>query len=624
MQFVVSKGILNDLFIAKNKKLPHRTTIPQFSKSIAVLPFINMSADPDNEYFSDGITEEIINALTTIQGLKVISRTSSFAFKGKNIDVRIIGTQLGVQTILEGSVRKVKNNVRITAQLINTKDGVHLWSKNFDRQLADIFALQDEVSLLIADQIRENFGHFDIQEQLVEIPTQNVEAYNLYLKGRYHHLKWNAKDILLGTEYYKQSIELDPSFALPYFGVGLCSGINASWGFIPYESGIQEASQYLAGGLQLAANSYIGNFAQATISFWGKWEYKAGHYYLNKSLQLNPSFTEAEEALAELYTVIGEFEKALYHTQHILKLNPLSPNHYFTQGNIHYLSKDYNKAIESMTKALQVDPNFALAIEMIAVCYIHLKDYQKLVTFLENQPAEKPKECLALYQLIHEDENIPVDTEEIRAAIMESADSSLIPWSLYFNVYLGNQEIALDMLTAGIQRKKGQFINFKSDPFLEPLHSTNRFKKLIATTFHPSRLPDMDLDVIQKAIPTKSVLNKEETNQYLAKMTDLLEKEQLYLDSNLNLKALADQINLHPNKLSWLLNDQIGKNFNEYINTFRLTTFKQKALNPANNHLTLLGLAYESGFNSKTVFNTFFKKTEGMTPRNWVKHNTQK
>ena len=189
------------------------------NKSIAVLPFVNMSADPENEYFSDGITEEIINALTTVKGLKVIARTSSFAFKNKNIDVRTIGNQLGVSTVLEGSVRKVNNRVRITAQLINANDGTHFWSKNFDRDLKDIFALQDEISLLIADQIRENFGHLEIQEHLIEPPTQNMEAYNLYLKGRYQHLMWDGQGIANAVELYEQCVTIDPTFALPYFGL---------------------------------------------------------------------------------------------------------------------------------------------------------------------------------------------------------------------------------------------------------------------------------------------------------------------------------------------------------------------------------------------------------------------
>jgi adenylate cyclase len=591
-------------------------------KSIAVLPFVNVSADPDNEYFSDGITEEIINALTTIQGLKVIARTSSFAFKNKNIDVRTIGRQLGVSTILEGSVRKVKNRIRITAQLISTNDGTHFWSKNFDRELKDIFALQDEVSLLIADQIRENFGHLNIKDHLVEVPTQNMEAYNLYLKGRYHQLKWNAEDLLKGVAYYEQSIAEDPTFDLPYFGAGLSYGINASWGFIPYQEGIQRADELLKKGLKINHQNYLGYFGRATISFWGKWDFKKGHKFFLHAIKLNPGFTDAEEGLAELYTSIGEFEKAMYHTQSILTLNPLSPNHYYTKGNIYYLAKNYEKAIEIMAKGLQIDSHFALAIEMIPLCYIHLKNYEKLDEFLHSHPqAEQPNKCRALFKLMHPDIKVAVNLEAIRSKVKEDTTASLIPWNLYLQVWLGNHELAIDIIEEGIKVRKGQFINFKHDPFLVPLYSNRRFQNLISTVFHPSKLPDLAEKEVVEADSTKAIMPEKDVEQHLITLSNLLEEERLFLDPNLCLKLLAEKISLHPNKLSWLLNEHIGKNFNEYINTFRLETFKTKALDPSNSHLTILGLAYESGFNSKTVFNKFFKTMEGMTPKAWLKSN---
>ena len=591
-------------------------------KSIAVLPFVNMSADKANEYFSDGITEEIINALTKVKGLKVIARTSSFAFKGKNIDVRTIGRQLGVTTVLEGSVRKAQQRVRITAQLINTEDGTHYWSRNFDRELNDIFALQDEISLLIADQIRENFGHFDLQDHLIEAPTRDIKAYNLYLKGRYHQLKWNAEDLLKGVEYYQQSIEQDPTFALPYFGAGLSYGINASWGFFPYQEGMARADQLLKKGFQLNQESYQGYFAKATVSFWGQWDFRAGHDFLLQTIALNPSFTDAEEALAELYTAIGRFEEAMRHTEHILSLNPLSPNHYYTKGNIQYLSGEYEQAIESMQSALRVDPAFSLAIEMIAVCYLQLKDYPKLDTFLREHPqAEKPESCRALFHLMYPEENIEVDLEAIRSTQKTDSSSSLILWPLYLQVYLGHHQIALDMLEKAIQRRAGQLINFKNDPFLKPLRDDDRFQQMVQKVFHVSRMPVISQEEIPAAssASSKSVFSEKEIAHYTSLMTKLLETEQLYLDSSLSLKSLADQMNTHPNKLSWLINEQIGKNFNEFINSYRLNTFKQKALDPANSHLTILGLAYESGFNSKTAFNSFFKKAEGTTPRAWLK-----
>lgn len=590
------------------------------NKSIAVLPFINMSADPDNEYFSDGMTEEIINALTTVKGLKVIARTSSFAYKKKNVDVREIGRQLGVSTVLEGSVRKAKNRVRITAQLVSTNDGTHFWAKNFDRDLEDIFALQDEISLLIADQIRENFGHFNIQDHLIEAPTQNMEAYKLYLKGRYHQLKWNAEDLLKGVEYYKQSIAQDPFFALPYFGGALSYGINASWGFISYKEGIQTANKLLEEGLRINNQGYLGYFARATVSLWGKWDFKAGHQYLTRAITLNPSFTDAEEGLVELYTAIGAFEKAMHHTRNILSLNPLSPNHYYTKGNIHYLSKNYEKAIENLETSLQIDPQFSLAIEMIALCYIHLKEYKELDDFLRNHPqVEQPDKCRALFKLRHPDVHVDIDLEDVRSKVNKDTTTSLIAWNLYLQVCLGNHELAIDMLSEGVKIRRGQFINFKSDPFLAPLHKYKGFQNLVAAIFHPSNLPNLEENDTKEAGSTKAVLSRKEVEQYLIDMANQMENEQLFLDPNLCLKNLAEKINLHPNKLSWLLNEHTGKNFNEYINTFRLETFKEIALNPSNSHLTLLGLAYESGFNSKTVFNAFFKKMEGVTPRVWVK-----
>ena len=590
-------------------------------KSIVVLPFVNMSADPDNEYFSDGITEEIINALTTIKGLKVIARTSSFSFKHKNIDVRTIGRQLGVSTVLEGSVRKAKSRVRITAQLISTQDGTHFWSKNFDRELEDIFALQDEVSLLIADQIRENFGHFDIQDQLIGAPTKNMDAYNLYLKGRYHQLKWNAKDLLAGVDYYEQSIRQDPSFALPYFGAALSYGINASWGFIPYNQGVQRAAELLREGLKINDQAYLGHFAQATVYFWGRWDFKNGHKHFSQAISINPAFTDAEEGLAELYTAIGAFKKAFHHTQNILNINPLSPNHYYTEGNIHYLSGDYEKAIKSLETGLQVDPEFALATEMIALCYIHLKDYNRLEEFLRDHPqAQHPDKCKALFKLMHPDvAQADVDLAAIRTQIKEDNTASLIAWNLYLQVYLGKHERALDALEKRLEAKTGQLINFKYDPLLTPLHSHERFQKLVARIFHPSRLPDLNSEATTNIDSIRAVIPANEVKSYLIAITDSLEKERVFLDPALSLKLLAEHVNLHPNKLSWLLNEHIGKNFNEYINTYRLEAFKAKALDPRNSHLTLLGLAYESGFNSKSVFNAFFKKMEGVTPRAWVK-----
>jgi len=593
--------------------------ISSSNKSIAVLPFVNMSADPENEYFSDGITEEIINALTTVKGLKVIARTSSFAFKNKNIDVRTIGNQLGVSTVLEGSVRKAKNRVRITAQLINTNDGTHFWSKNFDRDLEDIFAVQDEISLHIADQIRENFGHLNIQEHLIEAPTQNMDAYDLYLKGRYQHLFWDGQGIRNSVKLYEQCVAIDPSFALPYFGLGYSYAMYGSWG--NNKALLQLSEENLKKGFNLDKKSYLGYFGKATLSFWGQWDFINGHKFFQKAIELNPSYTEAEEGLCELYTAVGYFEKALWHADNILKINPLSPNHYFTKANIHYLNEDYTKALECIETSLSINPNFTHSIALKQLCLILSKDYEKLNDFLGQTPlAERPEECRVLYKLVNPEDEIDIDMSRVSLMIKEDFGAALLPWQLFLLVHLDKHEMALDFLEENIRMRTGQIINFMNIPLLKPLHQYERFQDLLQATFRVELLPP-NPEIEIRITPPKALMSEAEIDIVLEILGKGIKEEKWFQNPSLSLRELAENVNISSNKLSWLLNERIGQNFNEYINSFRLENFKVNALNPANSHLTLLALAYENGFNSKTVFNAFFKKTEGMTPKAWLRSN---
>ena len=205
--------------------------------SIAVLPFVNLSADVENEYFSDGLTEEIINALAKIDSLKVTSRTSAFFFKGKDVQITQISKQLNVAILLEGSVRLSGKAVRITAQLIQAEGDFHLWSETWDRQLDDIFAVQDEISLLIAEKLREQVGHFEINEHLVNTQTKDLDAYTLFLKGRYYFNRWNPEDVQQAIEYYQQALTIDPKHANSLVGLADSYSFLATCGFISYQEG---------------------------------------------------------------------------------------------------------------------------------------------------------------------------------------------------------------------------------------------------------------------------------------------------------------------------------------------------------------------------------------------------
>ena len=582
-------------------------------KSIVVLPFQNISSDPENEYFADGITEEIINALSKIQGLKVTARTSSFAYKGKSKDVRVIGNELGVSAALEGSIRKSGNRIRVSTQLIRTGNGFQVWSESFDRNLTDIFELQDEISLLIADKIRENFGHLEISEHLITSQTNNIEAYSLYLKGRFFQLQWNFDDFDKAIKAYKLSIDLDPTFYQPYYGLVQCYGLMASWGAIDKEEGLRQAGHYLSEGLKVNNHTSEAYFALATRSLWIGWKPYEALNYLKQALFINPNNSEALESAAECNIALGAFEEATTFIEKALEVNPLSANHHFTLGNIYYLQEDYPKALECFEKSLKIDSTWELSLQVMANCYILMGNRVALDELIKNYP-ELTEGVLFIHLYDAVNHNKPIDLEALPAL-----KNVYFPWSLWTLIYAGKKTEALEHLSSSIKKKLGQYLNFQHEPFNNPLKQEQEYQLLQQSVF------DKPISENNKtAKNTSSVLiPKEEQGLYVTKLEQLMLQEHMYTTPNLTLRSLAEGMNLNANKLSWLINVVLGKNFNEYINGLRIEAFKKKAVEPKFSNYSILGIAYECGFNSKSVFNDFFKKNEGTTPSAWLKsHKT--
>lgn len=581
-------------------------------KSIAVLPFVNMSPDPENEYFSDGITEEIINALTTIKGLKVIARTSSFAYKNKNVDVRLIGDQLGVSTVLEGSVRKANNRVRITAQLIKTDEGIHLWSKNFDRDLEDIFVVQEEISLLIADQIRENFGHFEVQEHLIKPPTNSVEAYQMFLKGRSLQLQWTAESFKQAISYYDKAIAIDKNYAKAYYANLQCYGLLAMWGYMPYEEAINLAISNLLIAKDIDATlpeyplSFVGKF------FWEEWDYKNAYIHINKVLEINPNHIDGLEAMTELFIALGFFDKALIYANKLLKVDPLSANNHYTMANIYYHKKEYGKALEVINYALTLNPKFELAHHLKCFCLIWLNKKTEFVELTSNTTLLEEKNLL--FGLINENlSEVPKHLVN-KWSQLKHKETLVVPYDIYILSNSTEKASALSSLTEMINQRRGQIINYRNEPFLQPLQKTSEFKDL-----HHSTLTLADIDISKETKDKSLPLDEEQVNILKEELMAYFKEEEPFLDPQLNLKVVAEIFELNTNKISYLINKAFQLNFNDFVNTYRLNYFKAIALDPKNTHLTILGLAYSSGFNSKAVFNTFFKKKENTTPSVWLK-----
>lgn len=568
-------------------------------RSIAVLPLVNLSADPENEYFSDGMTEEIINALTKVQGLKVTARTSSFAYKSKSHDIREIGKTLGVNSVLEGSVRKAGERLRISVQLVQAKDGFHLWSERFDRKLEDIFALQDEISLLVVDKIRENFGHLEMQDTLVDQATSNLTAYDHFLKGRSLMLRWTLPDIEQAIHFFKAAIAEDPKFARAYYEIVWCYYMLGTWAFYPIKEADAEAKKYFDQAIEIDRELPEYHFCLATRSFWVRWDFKEAYRHLKNTLAVNPGYTIALENMAELMLATGHFEQGLDYVEQCLDIDPLSANHHYTKAHLLYFRGDFAEAISYFDKALEINPDFELAQGQKALCLIKQGDYAGLTNYIAAGGTNK---ALVLYNLLHR------DTLDFPESLLDNLKvPTLVPFSFFILANSNRREEARDLLLDYIDQALGQIINFRYDPMLKALRDFPEIQAYLDHGFAPEQnepaLEQMPID----------------TQGAELELEGLMMEEQLYLQQDLNLRSLAEKMEMHPNKLSWLINEAIGKNFNEYINGMRLETFKQKALDPANSHITLLGLAYESGFNSKSVFNDFFKKSTGMTPRAWVK-----
>ena len=584
-------------------------------KSIAVLPFENLSSDPENDYFSDGITEEIINALSQIPHLMVTARTSSFVFKNRKEDVRKIGRDLGVSLVMEGSVRKSGNRIRITAQLIRTEDGFQIWSEKFDRLLADIFELQDEISLLIAGKIREHYGHLAIKDRLVHATTEHIEAYQRYLKGLHYYNKWDLPSFKKAADLYQASIDVDPLFELPYFGAGLSYSFLGSWGGMKRTEAFRLAEDYFKRGSQLQSVSTYPYFSVAKHQFWGQWAFSEAYQTLLEVYKRQPEDAGTNEFLAEIYTLFGNFPLALQHIEKSISVDPLAPNHFYTKANIYYLQSKFEKALKVVREGLTLNPDFVILRELEVACLIHLKSPPKRLP----KRAEETPLLTTIYDCMvglgdKSRQTDPAVAEKVQEMIKHHQPPLLLAWDLYLLTHSGRIDEAMEQLGEKASMYMGPIINMKHDPFLRPLHHMKAYQELVAR-----HVPGMELKAIEVvARAEKEPLSEEEVQHFTQLVLDKMTEEQYYLSTELSLGELAQNIDLHPNKLSWLLNHRLGKNFYDFVNAYRLKDFQERALDIRNRRLSLLGLAYESGFKSKSVFNDYFKKSTGMTPKGWL------
>jgi TolB-like protein/class 3 adenylate cyclase/tetratricopeptide (TPR) repeat protein len=355
---IVNEGLaIPDRFALKGKTKTH-------GNRLAVLPFVNMSTDLENEYFSDGITEELLNALARIDGLQVTSRTSSFAFKGKNTDIREIASQLNVDKVLEGSVRKSGNRVRVTAQLINATDGYHIWSESYDRNLTDIFEVQDEISGIIANKLREDLMVPAQEEKFVKPPVKNVEAYTWYLKALHFRNKLTPSDRKKCIECCDQAIAIEPTYAQAYaLAANAYAYLGASGQMIP-DRAFALVHQYADKALAFDEHVAEGHIAKASACLLYEWDWERAFGALQIAITLNPAAADAYEFLGFYYIAIGNIKKAVELLEEAQRVDPLSPVIVQSLGNMYIFNEQFDDAIRQADKLLEMHPQMRAAIEL--------------------------------------------------------------------------------------------------------------------------------------------------------------------------------------------------------------------------------------------------------------------
>ena len=357
--------------------------------SIGVLPFANMSASPDNEYFSDGVTEEILNALSRIPTLKVAARTSTFGLKGKSLGITEIGQLLNVNTILEGSVRRMGQRVRINAQLINAHDGYHIWSEQYDRQIEDVFEIQDEIARNIVNRLKVKLTAAQ-NEALGKRHTENVEAYELYLRGRHCWYRWNMTGMLeKAIRHYEHALVKDPNYALAYHGLADAYSVPGLWGFLPTSEVLPKALAAATRAVELAPELAESRTSLGFVQLLN-WDWEAAESSLLHAIDLNPRYALAHSLHAWLLSTIDRQREASEAARLGQELDPLSPATNGIAALVSYHAREYDQAIDECGRTLERDRASFLGLLAMTLSYAAKGNYEEAINHAERGVSVSP------------------------------------------------------------------------------------------------------------------------------------------------------------------------------------------------------------------------------------------
>jgi len=450
--------------------------------SIAVLPFTNLSADKENEYFSDGLAEDIIDALTQVPGLLVMARTSAFSFRGKQADVREIGARLNVGHILEGSVRKVGSRLRVTAQLVKASDGYHLWSQRFDREMTDVFAIQDEISQAIVEKLRVRLTG---DRPLVKRYTENLAAYDLCLKARYHLTKMTQGGYEACRRYCEQAIALDPNYTPAYVVLSEYYMGSAYWGFTNPRESLPKAKAAALEALRLDDTIAETHSALGVVLGIGEFDWQGAECEFRRALELNPSSAVARYYYGHWFLLpLGRVEQALTEDLRALEIDPLDPFFNSQVGYLLHASRQFEPAVAQLQHAIDLDPTFFESYWLLSITYALTGRIDEAIAAAEkaNELSRGIARTLGLLGRAYGLAGRTAEARQLLEVLEIRCRSSYVPPSSIAMIHrgLGDLEKALEWWVRGVEEHDLLLVtSLKAEPGYDSLRSHPTYQDLL-------------------------------------------------------------------------------------------------------------------------------------------------
>ncbi len=451
--------------------------------SIAVLPFTNLSAAAENEYFCDGLAEELLNALTRVRDLRVVARTSAFSFKHQQLDVREIGRRLNAATILEGSVQRTGNRVRILTQLINTADGYHLWSERFDREMDDIFAIQDEIAGVIIDKLKVKLLPNE-KSAVVKRFTDNVDAYHLYLKGRYF---WNRRfapgAMEKALEHFEQAIGTDPRYGLAYSGVADCYNLQGLFQFRAPHKTFPRALAAAEKALEIDNTIAEAHTSLAFAKMLYAWDWPGAEREFKQALELNPGYAWGHLWYAQYLSAMARFAEAIDEVKQAKDLDPLSISINANVGWVLYWAREYKAAVQQLEKTIELEPNFGLAYTYLGYTLVELEQYDEAVSAFQKSIERTGRMPLAIVGLgyAYSRAGRSAETQKViqeLKALCRELDISPSMWACIY-IGLGDRKTALEHLNQAYEERSPLMTWVKVYPWFHGVRSEPGFQDLL-------------------------------------------------------------------------------------------------------------------------------------------------